>query len=456
MPFATGTRTRAGVVLAAMCVGYFLVLLDVTIVNVALPHIRAGLDTSVAGLQWVVDGYAIALASTMLAAGTIGDIRGHRRIVLAGLALFGVASLACALAPGTAALVAARVVQGLGAALLLPGTLAIIADTFPDGSEQARAIGVWAAVGSIALPAGPILGGALVESLGWRSVFFVNVPIVVVTLLVAARVTPSRHVASERRVDLAGTLLGGFSLALITFAFIDAGRSGFGPLVVITAVAAAACVIAFVRTERRSPDPTLPLGLFRRPRFRMANGAAATMNLCTLGMLFVLTLYLQEVRGLSPLAAGVRLLPLFLPLALIAPLAGRFSARRGPRLPMAGGLAVAASGLALVAVVTPHSSYATLLPALLLWGCGIAVLTPAVVAAALAAVPSDRAGLASAVNNTARQAGGAIGIAAFGAIAGTPSPSGSFMSGMHACALIGAALYAAVAVRVALTFPKEA
>jgi DHA2 family methylenomycin A resistance protein-like MFS transporter len=436
-----------------MCVGYFLVLLDVTIVNVALPHIRTALGAGVSGIQWVVDGYAIVLASTMLAAGTLGDIRGHRRIVLGGLALFGVASLGCALAPGTAALVAARAVQGLGAAMLLPGTLAIIADTYP-GDEQARAIGVWAAVGSIALPAGPLLGGALVQALGWRSVFFVNVPIVIATLVVAARVAPDAGGTPGRRLDLAGTVFGGAFLALVTFAFIDAGRSGFGSMDVLGALAAAACLIAFVRAERRSADPMLPLGLFRRKRFRVANAAAGTMNLCTLGMLFVLTLYLQDVRAASPLTAGLELLPLFVPLVLIAPLAGRFAARVGPGLPMAIGLVVGAIGLALLTALTLHSGYATLLPALLLWGGGMAVLTPAVVAAAIAAVPRERGGLASAVNNTARQAGGAIGIAAFGALAGTPAARATFMTGLHRGAVISAVLWLSAAVRVALTFVK--
>src|SRR3954471_23687223 len=219
---------RRSVVLAAMCVGYFLVLLDVTIVNVALPHIRSGLHASVAGLQWVVDAYAVVLASCMLAAGTIGDIRGHRRMVLGGLVLFGLSSAACGLAPSTAVLGVARALQGLSAALLLPGTLAIIAATFP-GEDQPRAIGVWAAIGSIALPAGPLVGGALVQGLGWRSIFFINVPIVVATFAVAVRVTPERTARSDRRVDVPGTLIAAAFLASLTLAFIEAGRAGLSP-----------------------------------------------------------------------------------------------------------------------------------------------------------------------------------------------------------------------------------
>src|SRR3954447_14755571 len=352
---SSGPRTlanrieRRSVVLAAMCVGYFLVLLDVTIVNVALPHIRSGLHASVAGLQWVVDAYAVVLASCMLAAGTIGDIRGRRPMVLGGLVLFGLSSAACGLAPSTAVLGVARALQGLSAALLLPGTLAIIAATFP-GEDQPRAIGVWAAIGSIALPAGPLVGGALVQGLGWRSIFFINVPIVVATFAVAVRVTPERTERSDRRVDVPGTLIAAAFLASLTLAFIEAGRAGLSPAVWIAAVGAVAALAVFVRVETRSPDPMLPLRFFRDRAFSTANAVAATMNLCTLGMLFVLTLYLQDVRGYSPLAAGIRLLPLFLPLVVIAPLAGRITARRGAALPIAGGLLVSAAGLLLLAV----------------------------------------------------------------------------------------------------------
>jgi DHA2 family methylenomycin A resistance protein-like MFS transporter len=442
---AIATRSSKRVVLGAMCVGYFLVLLDVTIVNVALPAIREGLGASVAGLQWVVDGYAVTLASLMLAAGALGDVRGHRRIVLAGLALFGLASVGCGAAPGTASLAGARVAQGAAAAMLLPGTLAIIADTFPDPGEQARAIGIWAGIGGIALPAGPLLGGALVEAFGWRSVFLANVPVVAVTLLVALRVTPAGRVDRQRSVDVTGSLVGAAALALIVLACIEAGSTQVS---VPAGVLAVSLVLLFVRVERRSDDPALPLALFARRRFSVANGTAAVMNLCTLGMLFVLTLYLQDVRGLTPFEAGLELVPLFLPLVLIAPLAGRATAAWGPRRPMIGGLVIAAAGLLLLSIADKSTGYATLFPSLLLWGSGLGVLTPAVVAAAVGAVGMDRRGVAAAVNNTARQAGGAIGIAVFGSIAGSPG-SRSFVSGLHAGAVAAGVLYLAVAAVIA-------
>jgi DHA2 family methylenomycin A resistance protein-like MFS transporter len=423
--------------LVVMCVGYFLVLLDVTAVNVALPAIGTSMDTGPAGLQWVVDGYALALAGLLLLGGTIGDVYGHKRVVLTGLAVFGLASLACGLAPGVWWLVGARFAQGVGAALLLPGTLAIISDAFPGRADQARAVGIWAGVGSAALPAGPLLGGLLVEWLGWRAVFYLNVPIVLVAGIVAARVVKPRPRTADRRVDWAGAALGTALLTTVTFAVIESGAW----LLVIAAVLLA----AFIVVERTTADPMLPLALFRRPTFSVANAAAGVMNLCSLGLLFLFTQYLQTVQHHSALAAGVSLLPLFLPLTVVAPLTGRVIARIGPRWPMAAGLVLTAAGVALLITLRPDTSYWTLLPAMLLWGCGLGALTPAVVAAAIGAV-KDRSGLASAVNNTARQAGGAIGIAAFGAIAGSATNARLFVSGIHVAGVISVVLFLVAAL----------
>jgi DHA2 family methylenomycin A resistance protein-like MFS transporter len=433
-----GTMLRSPL-LIVMCVGYFLVLLDVTVVNVVLPNIGATLDTGPTGLQWVVDGYALALAGLLLVGGTVGDVHGHKRVVVTGLAVFGLASLACGLAPGVGWLVGARFAQGVGAALLLPGTLAIISDTFR--SDQARVIGIWAGVGSAALPAGPLLGGLLVEWLGWRAVFFLNVPIVLVAVLVTTRVAKARPHTGDRRVDWPGAALVTALLATVTFAVIEADTW----LLVVAVVLLA----AFVAVERTATDPMLPLGLFRRPAFSVANGVAGVMNLCTLGLLFLVTQYLQTVRHDDALAAGLALLPLFLPLTVLAPLAGRLTARLGPRRPVAVGLLLTAAGFALLATLRVDSSYWILLPGLLLWGCGLGVLTPAVVAAAIGAV-DGRSGLASAVNNTARQAGGAVGIATFGAVAGTASNARLFVSGMHASSLVSAGLFLVAALSTVL------
>ena len=442
-------------VLFVMCTGYFLVLLDVTIVNVALPRIGSDLGTDIGGLQWVVDGYALALAALMLTSGTAGDLYGHRRVVLAGLVVFGAGSLACGLAPGVPALVAARVVQGVGAALLLPGTLAIISRAFPDDAARARAIGIWAGTGSLALPAGPLLGGALTETLGWRAIFLLNVPIVLVALVWTAAIVRESREEQARHLDVPGLLLGSLLLLATTYAFIEGGRTGADAPQVLVATALAVLTVPTLAVVelRRGEEAMLPVALLRRPAFDAANVVAGIMNMGTLGTLFVLMLFLQSVQDRSALLAGAAVIPLFAPLAVIAPLGGRITSRIGSRLPAAAGLLLATAGLALLALVAPHSPYLVLLPAFLLWGIGMGFLTPAVVAAAIAAVPADRSGLASAMNNTARQTGGAIGIAVAGAVAGQPGDETRFVRGFHAVALGAAGLYAAAAVLALLVLP---
>ena len=454
-----GHRSRFGAgspraVLVVMCVGYFLVLLDVTIVNVALPRIGVGLRTDVSGLQWVVDGYALALASLMLIGGTAGDVRGHKRVVLAGLAVFGAGSLACALAPVASVLVAARAIQGVGAAMLLPGTLAIISHAYPDGQGQARAIGIWAGIGSLALPAGPLLGGALITGFGWRAIFMVNVPIVIVSFVAALAIVRESSEPQGKQMDMRGAVLGALFLLAVTFTVIQGGRQGaVTPVVVAAACAALVLAGGFVLAEwRRGDDAMLPLSLFRRPVFSVANGAAGVMNLGTLGMLFVMTLFLQSVQHRSPLAVGAEMIPLFTPLAVIAPLAGRITSRIGPRLPVACGFVISAGGLVVLLAVGANSGYLVLLLAFLLWGIGLGVLTPAVVAVSIAAVPGQRAGLGSAVNNTARQVGGAMGVAVAGAIAGEPGNSG-FLDGFHALAVGAACLYLLSAIVAVVVIP---
>ena len=451
MPHKTATRPR--LLLAVMCAGYFLILLDVTIVSVALPRISADLDAGVAGVQWIVDGYAVALASLLLPSGVLGDVRGHRSVILTGLATFGLASLVCGFAPSTTVLVAARVAQGVGAALLLPGTLAIIAQTHPDRRDQARAIGIWAATGSLALPAGPLLGGLLVESIGWRGVFWLNVPIVVIAYAGVAWLTHTHEASGRRQVDRIGSVLACATLGCLTYALTRLGNEGFDAVTATALALTPILVGGFVTAERRHPDPMLPLPLFRHRGFTAANGIAAVMNLGTLGLLFVLTFFLQTVQQRSALEAGVALIPLFLPLAAFAAVSGRFAARLGPRIPMASGLALAAAGIVLFVDFDSTVPYPLLMIPMLAWGLGLALLTPAVVAAAVASVPSDRAGLASGVNNTCRQAGGAIGIAAYGSLAGAPSGA-RFVAGFHLAALLTGALFLAAAIAALLAIER--
>ena len=412
-----------------MCAGMFLVLLDVTVVNVAVPSITAGLRTGTAGVQWVVDAYTVTLASLLLAGGAAGDRFGQRTAVLAGLAVFGVASAGCALAPTPGLLVAARAAQGIGAALLLPGSIAAIATAYPDRAAQARALGVWAAVSSLALPAGPLLGGLIVTSMGWRAVFWINPPVVAVCLIgVLAWVRPAGR-GPGRRLDLAGVGLASLCLAGAVFAVI--AGSGDATAALAAAGVAAAAGAGLVVTEQRVADPLLPPTLFARPAFRAVTAAALTMNLTSNGLLFLLTRYLQSILGQRPLTAGLMLLPLFAPLAVMSPLAGRLTARRGPRPVMLAGAAIAAVGQLCLLLVAPATGYPRLVPALLGVGLGVGVFTAPVVAAAMRAVPADRSGLASGINNTARQAGTALGVAIFGAIAGSPAQAGHFVAALR-------------------------
>jgi MFS transporter, DHA2 family, methylenomycin A resistance protein len=402
--------------LAPACLGYFFVLLDVTVVNVALANMASELGTSRDGLQWVVDGYALVLASLMLSAGDVADLVGRRRVFVAGLLAFGASSVICALAPSVAVLVAGRALQGLGAAAILPTSLAIINHAFSDSEERTRAIGFWAALGSLALVAGPLAGGLLVDSLGWRSIFWLNLPLVAIaTVLTLALVSESSD-PSERRVDVRGQIFAVGLLAGLVFFLIEGGRLGWSVPPVITAlVVAIVSAAVFIRTERRRRDPMLQLGYFRNATFSAANAGSALMNLGTLGALFAFSIYLQQTEGESPLEAGLHLLPWMGTLAIVAPLGGRIASSVGPRLPAGIGLAMSGVGLIVVALLPNHEGTLALL-ALAFNGVGLGLATPALVSAATAAVPAPRAGMAAAVNNTARQAGGAIGVALIGAI----------------------------------------
>jgi len=448
---SSASRQRAGLVLVVMCAGMFLVLLDVTVVNVAVPSITAGLRTGTAGVQWVVDAYTVTLASLLLAGGAAGDRLGHRRVVAAGLTIFGAASAGCAIAPTPGLLVAARAAQGVGAALLLPGSIAAIAVAYPDRAAQARALGVWVAVSSLALPAGPLLGGLIVSTAGWRAVFWINPPVVAVCLVGVpawVRAPGLRH--GGRRLDLAGVALATLCLAATVYAVIAA--SGSAVAAVAAASVAVLAAVGLIVTERRVAEPLLPPELFTRPAFRVVTVSALIMNLTSNGLLFLLTRYLQSILGHRPLTAGLMVLPLFAPLAVTSPLAGRLTARYGPRPVMLTGAAIAAAGQLCLLLVTPSASYPRLVPALLGVGLGVGMFTAPVVTAAMRAVPADRSGLASGINNTARQAGTALGVAVFGAVAGSPANALHFIAALRwlgAAAAIGWLIVAALIYSVA-------
>ncbi|WP_326837162.1 MFS transporter [Amycolatopsis rhabdoformis] len=427
--------------LLTLCTGMFLVQLDVTVVNVALPTLGAQLHAGLTALQWVVDGYSVVLAALLLAGGALGDVLGHRGVVLAGFAVFGVASAACGVAQAAGWLIAARAVQGVGAALILPGTLAVINRQCPDPVTRARALGVWAGVSALALPAGPFLGGLLVSFVGWRPVFLINVPITALAAVAVWRLLEP-GVRKPGRVDVAGAATAALALGAGVYAVI-----GHQPLVALLAVVAAG---AFVARERRAADPMLPLSLLRSRRTAGATVISAAMNFVGLGSVLVFTLYLQGVLHLSPWRAGLAMLPLFLPLVLLSPLSGRLAART-PRLPIVAGLVLGALGLAGLLRVDATTGYATLLPAFVVFGIGMGLLTAAVVTAAVADAPKERAGIAGGINNTARQAAGALGVAVFGAVAGDPANQAHFESGLRTLGLVAAALWLAAAALAILT-----
>jgi DHA2 family methylenomycin A resistance protein-like MFS transporter len=377
----------------------------------------------------VVDGYAIVLAAFLLTGGALGDVFGHRRVVLAGFGLFGVASAGCGLAGSASLLVAARAGQGLGAALLLPGTLAVITGAYPRHAERARALGIWAGVSALALAAGPVLGGAVVTAAGWRPVFWLNVPVVLAAAVATRRLVPRGERVPGRRADIAGVATAAPALGAAVYAIID--RNAVAGIVALAALA------AFVAVERRAQDPMLPADVVRQalgPTF-----VAAAMNFVGIGTILVLTLYLQGVRHASPLTAGLEVLPLFGPLSLLAPVAGRLTGRFGPRPWMAAGLVLGVLGMLNLLLLDGNSGYAALLPTLLGLGTGMGLLTTAVVTAAVGGIPPGRAGVASGINNTARQAGGALGVAVLGAVAG--EPGAGFVAGLHAVGVIAAVVW---------------
>lgn len=440
----TGIAPRSRrLVLALMCSGMMLVLLDVTAVNVAVPSIRVSLATGVAGVQLAVTAFTVALASTLLIGGSLGDRYGHRRLVLLGLVVFGLASVGCALAPAVSWLVLARAVQGVGAAAVLPSSMAIITRLFPEPGEQARALGIWAGVSSLALPAGPVLGGVLVERLGWAGIFWLNVPVTGLLLLGTAWAAPaelSARTPHQGRLDVGGAILSAAVLGSAVTMIILGGRGSWPPAACLLAVAVAACSM-LIMIERRASHPVLPALLLRTAGFVRANAMALGMNLSANGTLFVVTLYFQSVRGIPPLPAGLLLLPVFAPLAIASPLVGRMVARWGHRLPLTIGAGAAVIGEMGLWSAGPGRPSVLVELSLLVLGIGISLFTAPVVSRALSRAPAEYAGAAGGLNNTARQLGTALGVASFGALAGSPDHAASFVTRLHVVAAVAAAIW---------------
>jgi DHA2 family methylenomycin A resistance protein-like MFS transporter len=412
---------RFGLTVFATSLGFVLVQLDVSIINVALASIGANLHTGTLGLQWVVDAYVLTFASLLLSTAALGDRIGPRRMFILGLAAFTAASALCGLAPGPATLIAARILQGMGAAALVPSSLALLSRTCGDDPHlRAWGIGWWTAAGSIGLAAGPLLGGIMVDTLGWRSIFLINLPIGLLGIVLTRRVvTPIP--GTETRIDWTGQALAIITLLSLTASVIQAHSAGWSsPLILTGLTTAALSLIAFITAEHRQAHPMLPLGFFRHRTFSGATAVGFLLNMTLYGAIFVLSLYFQQTRHWSAWLSGIAFLPLPIVLGLANVLAGRIGAILSAPGAMAAGLLLAAAGTASLAGLDATTPYLQIVPGLTLIPAGIGITVPLMTASLLGSVPQPRAGVASGVLNAVRQAGGAIGVALLGGLASVP------------------------------------
>ncbi len=457
-------ENRKWLTLAAVAFGLFMIMLDNTVVNVALPAIERDLHITIASLEWIVTAYALTFAALMLTGGKLADLYGRRRIFVLGLVVFTLSSLACGLAPSAGFLIGARAVQGSGAALMNPATLSIITATFPP-RQRGQAIGIWAGVSALALAIGPLAGGLIVDNIGWHWIFFVNVPVgalgVVVSRLV---IRESRDRSHEQSVDLPGLLASIGFLFSLSYALIEGNRHGWASPEILGLFAAAAVLFAvFVLLEQRQRLPMLDLSLFRIGAFAGANLVAMLVSLAMFGVFFFVSIYVQNILGYSPTQAGAIFLPMTVLIILVAPLAGRFSDRVGSRWLMGGGMTLLAVSLLLYQRVGVHSDFWTLLPAMLVGGVGMATTMSPMTSAAMASVPVDKAGVGSGVLNSFRQVGGSLGIALIGAILasylhhrpGTPAAAQDYVNGLHAALAVSAGISLAAALVAVLTVRRR-
>ncbi len=429
--------TRPWLVLAICCTSLFLVAMDVTIMNVALPQIGSQLHTSVAGQQWTVDGYTLVIASFLMLAGSTADRVGRRRVFRLGLALFSGGSLLCSLAPTIHMLVAFRIVQALGGAMLNPVAMSIIVNVFVDPKQRAQAIGIWGAVFGVAMAIGPPLGGFLVENVGWRSIFWINVPIGLTAIALATRFVPESRAERARRPDLVGQALVVIALATLTSGLIEGPAAGWDSPWIICAFATAACaVIALVAYERRRVDPLIDLRFFRSAPFASATVIAVMAFTAFAGFLFVNSLYLQDTRGLEPSRAGLCLLPVAVALVLCSPLSGRLVGRGKVRTAVVIAGIATASGAALLVGLRVDTPLVQILAAYTCLGIGIGMVNAPITNTAVSGMPRSQAGVAAALASTSRQVGSSLGVALAGMLAGggtrAAASSPSFALATHA------------------------
>ena len=446
--------------LAAVSFGLFMIMLDNTVVNVALPSIQRDLGIGISELEWIVAGYALTFAALMLIGGKIADAYGRRLIFVIGIAIFTGASLWCGLATTGTMLIAARVVQGSGAALMNPATLSIIAATFPP-RQRGTAIGIWAGVSALALAIGPLVGGLLTEHLNWSWIFFVNVPVGIAGIAASFVLIDESRDETHERLDIPGLATSAVGLFSLTYGLIEANKYGWDSTRILASFGLAAiALVSFVVLERTQRAPMLPLELFRNPTYTGANVVILLVALAMFGVFFFVSLYMQNILGYSAVQAGAAFLPMTVLIIIVAPLAGRTSDKLGSRLMMTVGMVLVAVQLFYFSRLGQHATFWELLPGLLLGGTGMALTMTPSTAAATRAVPVEKAGVGSAVLNAFRQVGGSIGIAVMGAImaneAGGRHTVAAFMTGFSRALEVasGIALVGAI-VAFALVRPHD-
>jgi EmrB/QacA subfamily drug resistance transporter len=460
---ALAPENRKWWTLLAVSFGLFMIMLDNTVVNVALPSIQRDLGVSVSQLEWVVNAYFLTFAVLMLTGGKLADLLGRRLIFIVGLVVFTASSLACGLATSGEVLIAARAVQGVGAAMMNPATLSIITATFPP-RQRGMAMGIWVGVSAMALALGPITGGLLAEHADWSWIFFINVPIGLVAMAVARIViVESKDTSAEQRLDLPGLLTSGGALFALTYALIEANNLGWTSTEILALFSAAlALFVAFVLLELHQHVPMLDLSLFRNPTFAGANTTMLLVALAMFGVFFFNSLFFQNILGYSPVQAGAAFLPMTLCIIFVAPIAGKLSDHIGSRWLMGAGMTLVGVSLLLFGELNQASSYWNAFPALFIGGAGMALAMTPTTAAAMGSVAVDKAGVGSAVLNSMRQVGGALGVAIMGAILGSylsvsalnPKFPEQFVQGFQAALHVAAGIAFVAALVAVLTVRK--
>ena len=450
-------ENRKWLTLAAVSFGLFMIMLDNTVVNVALPSIQRDLDADLSELEWIVTGYALTFASLMLIGGKVADAYGRRKVFVIGIVVFTLASLLCGLATSSEMLIGARVLQGAGAALMNPATLSIIAATFPP-RERGTAIGIWAGTSALALAIGPLVGGLITEHIDWNWIFFVNVPIGVLGIAASYLFIDESRDETHASLDIPGLATSAVGLFALTYGLIEANTYGWtSPRIVGAFVLAVVSLTAFVVIERRRREPMLPLELFRNGTYTGSNLVVLLVALAMFGVFFFVSLYMQNILGYSAVQAGAAFLPMTVLIILVAPIAGKTSDRIGSRGLMTAGMILVALQLILFSRLSADASFWNLLPALMVGGVGMALTMTPSAAAATRSVPVDKAGVGSAVLNSARQVGGTMGIAIMGAImaaeVGGDRSVDAFMSGFEKSLLVAAGI-AIVGAVVAFTLVR--